>query len=316
MVICESRRGPGFETSRIVYIAAMHARADIPWRCRQWSMSKKKQARTAAGRRAREKAPVIGEHFAPPRPKASILPRRSLTNDEADKLWALVQRCRPPDADANDAAAFGSEVMSLASLLSGAGNRYDKLRIDVEEAKRFYLNDAAYLPDVPTIRKRLKSLEADIEWFLNCLPHPAEAVSDFLEKTYTGEVFLKDSLRPAEEEMSQRKEAWLAKYGFEALRDSLSEFRGNMQYAQSLLSGTRTRHFSQDRFVGYLLGAWKTAIGKQPTSGRNAHKDSNYTTPQSGPFAEFVRAVNGMLPKGFRIERLDHAIRKALEPPT
>jgi len=60
-----------------------------------------------------------------------------------------------------------------------------------------------------------------------------------------------------------------------------------------------------NRFVRSLAHAWKAATGYWPTSGRDAHNASR----QSGPFAEFVRAVYGLLPSEYRNAPLDHAIR-------
>jgi hypothetical protein len=51
MAMCESRRGPGFETSRIVNTAAMPARADHPLAVKAVLMTIKKQAPISAGQR-------------------------------------------------------------------------------------------------------------------------------------------------------------------------------------------------------------------------------------------------------------------------
>jgi hypothetical protein len=235
---------------------------------------------------------VAGVDFAPPEPIASVLPRIQLTSSQKEELWALVCKGRRRNPNNDDDAAMAKEIFEAADLTNA-----------VQQALQFYIHDVFFLSDVPQSRSDLKTLQDKVARFLDVLPQEHDPVGYFLRRTYTGEVFL--AKRPTDEQLAQREEAWSAKHGFDAIRNSLSESQRNIDCAASLLSGTRPPNMAVNRFVRSLAHAWKAATGCWPKSGRDPHNASR----QSGPFAEFVRAVYGLLPSEYRNAPLDHAIR-------
>ena len=243
---------------------------------------------------AGKKKLVAGVDFAPPEPIASVLPRIQLTNSQEEELWALVCKGRRCNPNIDDDAAMAKEIFETVDLTNA-----------VQQALQFYVRDEAYRVEFPTVRNELKAIRKDFDRFLARLPQEHEPVGYFLKRTYTREVFLADHLRPTDEQLAQREEAWSAKHGFDAIRNSLSESQRNIDCAASLLSGTRPPNMAVNRFVRSLAHAWKAATGCWPESGRDPHNDSR----QSGPFAEFVRAAYGLLPSEYRNAPLDHAIR-------
>jgi hypothetical protein len=232
-----------------------------------------------------------GVDFAPPEPIATVLPRIQLTSGQAEELWALVCKGRGRNPNNDDDAAMAKEIFEAVDLTNA-----------VQWALQFYIHDVFFLSDVPQFRSDLKTLQDKVARFLDVLPQEHDPVGYFLRRTYTGEILAK---RPTDEQLAQREEAWSAKHGFDAIRNSLSELQRNIDCAASLLSGTRPPNMAVNRFVRSLAHAWKAATGYWPTSGRDAHNASR----QSGPFAEFVRAVYGLLPSEYRNAPLDHAIR-------
>lgn len=229
-----------------------------------------------------------GVDFAPPEPIASVLPRVQLKGAQTDELWALTQKgrkCAPND----DAALFKESA----------------LKTEVEWALQFYVRDLSFRVDLPPFRRRLKALRNEVERLLKELPQEHDPMGHFLKLTYTGEVILADHLRPTDEQLVERNEAWLVKHGFDAVTNSLTELQSTIDRATCLLSGTRPKNVTVDRFVGSLAHAWKAATGCWPKSARDEYNRGR----QSGSFADFVRAVNEMLPPDYQIKRLDHAIR-------
>ena len=243
---------------------------------------------------AGKKKLVAGVDFAPPEPIASVLPRIQLTNSEEEELWALVCKGRRRNPNNDDDAAMAKEIFETVDLTNA-----------VQQALQFYVRDVAYRVEFPKVRSELKTLQSKVARFLDVLPQEHDPVGYFLRRTYTGEIFLKDQLRPTDEKFGELQQAWSAKHGFDAIRNSLSESQRNIDCAASLLSGTRPPNMAVNRFVRSLAYAWKAATGCWPKSGRDPHNASR----QSGPFAEFVRAVYGLLPSEYRNAPLDHAIR-------
>src|SRR5262245_36795097 len=238
---------------------------------------------------------VAGVDFAPPEPMASVLPRIQLTSSQADELWALLAckgRRRNPNNNAD--AEMAKEIFGYADLANA-----------VQSALEHYVRHDMFLSDVPKFRRTLKARQDDVARFLATLPQEHDAVGYFLKQTYTGEIFLRDQLRPTHEKILELQQAWSEKHGVAAIRNNLAEYRKNIDAASSLLSGTKPRNVAKGNFVGSLAHAWEAATGQRPKSGRDDYKGGR----QSGPFADFVRAVNEMLPSEYRIRRLDHAIR-------
>jgi hypothetical protein len=241
---------------------------------------------------------VPGVDFAPPEPIASVLPRIELTDCQATELFELVRHRRQRKPNSDDDGAIAKEIFESLELANS-----------VQSALRFYVRDVEFRVEVPQFRRELKKLRNDVDQFLSTLPQEYDSVGYFLKRTYTGEIFLTGHLRPTDEQSVQFEQAWLATCGLEAIRNNLINFRRTIDYATSLLSGTRPKNVAVIHFVGSLAHAWKAVTGQWPKSGRDEYKDSG----QSGPFANFVRAVNAMLPSEYRIAGLDHAIRSVCD---
>ena len=257
-------------------------------------MSRKASAPKRQSKVAGKKKLVLGEDFAAPDPISSVLPRIKVTRTQEDELleWISKGRNLKGRNSSNDGAATLREVFADADLT----NR-------VQQALQFYIHDVEFLSDVPEFRRCLITLEEGVARILAALPHEHDSVGYFLKRTYTGEIFLKDQLRPTDERFVELEEAWSGKHGVAAIRNSLVAFQKNIDVASSLLSGTRPRAVAVERFVLSLAYAWEAATGQWPKSGRDEYHS------QSGPFADFVWAASSMLPIEYHIRRLDHAIR-------
>jgi hypothetical protein len=247
---------------------------------------------------ADKKKLVAGVDFAPPEPIASVLPRIQLTSSQAKELSAFICRGRRRNPN-NDAHAEMAKEISEELDLTNA----------VRQALQFYVRDVMFLSHVPQFRCRLKTLQDDVTRFVATLPQEHDPVGYFLRRTYTGEIFLKDQLRPTDEKFVELEQAWSEKHGLAAMRNSLAEFQKNIDAARSLVSGTKPINVAVVHFVGLLAHAWETITGQWPKSGRDDYKCGR----QSGPFADFVRAVTELLPpelpSKYRSPKLDHAIR-------
>jgi hypothetical protein len=157
---------------------------------------------------------VAGVDFAPPEPMASVLPRIQLTTSQAEELWALVckGRRRNPNNDADAEMAKG--IFAFADLANAA-----------QQALQFYVRDLIFLSDIPQFRRCLKTLHNRVIRFLATWPQEHDPVGYFLKQTYTGEIFLKDQLRPTHEKIVELEQAWWEKHGLAAIRNSLAEFQ-------------------------------------------------------------------------------------------
>ena len=154
------------------------------------SMVRKSSMRKRQTKVAGKKKLVAGVDFAPPEPIASVLPRIQLTRSQADDLWALVckGRRRNPNNDAD--AEMAKEIFASADLANA-----------VQQALQFYVRDVMFLSDVPQFRRRLETLHNRITRFLATWPQEHDPVDYFLRRSYTGEIFLKDQLRPTDEKL-------------------------------------------------------------------------------------------------------------------
>src|SRR5215831_8947833 len=251
---------------------------------------------------------VAGVDFAPPEPIASVLPRIPLTTSQADDLWALVLPQIPLTSQADDLwegrrrnptdAEMAKEILASANLANA-----------VQRALEFYVRDVTFLSDVPQFRRRLKTLHNCVTRFRATWPQEHDPVGYFLKRTYTGEIFLKDQLRPTDEKIVELEQAWSEKHGLAAIRNSLAEFQKNIDTASFLLSGTRPRDVAVEKLVSSLAHAWKAATDQWPKSSRDPYQSSH----QSGPFADFVFKATAILPSEFCPPSLDHAIRSVCD---
>ena len=71
----------------------------------------------------------------------------------------------------------------------------------VSEALNLYLSDCEFQPDEKTIRAQIKLLRGRIKRLKSQLPKAEEALSKFVHDSYTGEAFLRDELKPSEDNL-------------------------------------------------------------------------------------------------------------------
>lgn len=180
----------------------------------------------------------------------------------------------------------------------------------VNQALNWYVSDCQFQPNIPTFRKQLQKLLKSVEQFKSQLPEEFMPLGHFLSQTYTGEAMLLDRLKPSERKLMILQNAWRDRVGTTAIKESLETMLRNIQAAQSLIGTKKPRRHQVSTFVLTLANVWNKTTGHWPKSGRDPD-----TSKQSGPFADFVRATNDILPEEFRIRTLDRAIRAACDRP-
>jgi hypothetical protein len=178
----------------------------------------------------------------------------------------------------------------------------------VSDALTWYLSNWQFQANEKDIRDQLKGLERLIEQFSNALPDEFSPLGNFIHGTYTGEVFLKDGLKPDEDALIALQNAWRDQFGFVAIRDHLDVVRRYVLAARECLGGRRPLEHRKAALVRALARTWKRLTNEWPTSGR--HYDNN---KQTGPFADFVRIACGCLPEFCSVDPLNAAIRNACE---
>jgi hypothetical protein len=104
------------------------------------------------------------------------------------------------------------------------------------------------------------------------------------------------------------QDRWQKHVGFPATQGALNTMLRNIEAAQLLIGNKKPRDHQVKGFVQALAEVWKKATGTWPSSARDP-----VSYKQTGPFADFVRATNEILPRTFRIPSLDAAIRTACE---
>jgi hypothetical protein len=237
----------------------------------------------------------IGEDFEAPGPAARILPRIKIELNRRDELWSFIANGNDINADESSDTEIFDDVTKQAEFESG-----------VSEALNWYVSDCQFQAELPTFRKQLQDLRRAIERFKSDVPDETTSLSHFLFMTYTGEAFLRDQLKPSRRQLIALQDAWRERAGFLAIQDTLNVMLRNIEVAQSLIGNKKPRHHQVKGFVQALAKVWKKATGKWPKSGRDPTKGN-----QTGPFADFVRATNDILPAPFRVPTLDRTIRAA-----
>ena len=239
---------------------------------------------------------TIGEDFEAPAPAGGILPRIAIDRSTSDKLWSFLANAPDISTEMSDAELFDDTI------------KRTKFENGISQALSWYVSDCQVQTELPMFRKQLQELRKAIVRFQLNIPDEDSSLGHFLYKTYTGEVFLRDSLKPSQRQLLALQDDWRGRAGFPALQDTLKTMLRNIEAAQSMIGRGRPRAHQVRGFVRSLAEVWEGAAGKWPTSGRNP-----LSNEQAGRFADFVRATNQLLPGRFRIPSLDAAIRSACE---
>jgi hypothetical protein len=240
---------------------------------------------------------VIGEDFEAPGAASRKIPRIKIDNKRCDKLWSFVEQKAKSNAD------DGSEQV----IFEDATKRLD-FENGVNQALNWYVSDLRFQANIPNFRKQLQKLGKSVKQFESQLPGEFMPLGQFLFQTYTGEAMLLVRLKPSERKLMVLQNAWRDRVGITAIKETLETMLRNIQAAQSLLGNKKPRQYQIGTFVLTLANVWNKATGQWPKSGRDPD-----TSKQSGPFANFVRETNNILPKRLRIPTLDRAIRAACE---
>ena len=237
---------------------------------------------------------IIGRDFDAPAPAGRAFPNIKPSSNDFIKMNACLAKV-VPHGNANSASEreLFSDVMAEHALEKG-----------VSEALNLYLSDCEFQPDEKTIRAQIKLLRGRIKRFKSQLPKAEEALSKFVHDSYTGEAFLRDELKPSEDNLVTLQEKWNQRYGFKAAGDTLDVMLRYVSAAEKCLGKRKPRNHRVLTLVQSLAKVWHERTRTWPKSGRNwSH------SKQAGPFADFVRIVNDILPKRYRAKSLDAAIR-------
>jgi hypothetical protein len=178
----------------------------------------------------------------------------------------------------------------------------------VSQALNWYVSDFEFQANISDFRKELQKRRKKFEQFKSQLPEESTPLGHFLYQTYTGEIVLPDRLKPSAQTLMVLHNAWRDRVGMTAIKETLEMKLRNIQAAQSLLGNKKPRQHQVATFVRTLAIVWNETTGRWPKSGRAPNRRN-----QSGPFADFVRATNDILPVPFRIPALDRATRAACE---
>jgi hypothetical protein len=241
---------------------------------------------------------VIGKDFEAPGPAGRMIPRMTIDRAKRDELWSFVEQETESRADDSDKTIF-----------EDATKRLD-FEEGVSQALNWYVSDCQSRENIPAFRKQLQKLLKTVEQFKSQLPEEFMPLGHFLFQTYTGEAMLPARLKPSERKLEVLQNAWRDRAGITAIKETLETMLRNVQAAQSLLGKKKPRQYQVTTFVSNLAIVWNKATGHWPKSGRDPA-----TSKQSGPFADFVRSTNNILPEDFRILNPDRAIRAACDRP-
>jgi hypothetical protein len=242
---------------------------------------------------------VIGKDFEAPGPEGGVLPRLRIEQSIKDKLWSFAVSGTNIEADESSEAGIFYDAVKRLDFENG-----------VSEALSWYMSDHYHQAEIPAFRKQLQNLRKAIEQFKSELPGESSPLGHFLFKTFTGEALLRDRLKPSPRQLIALQDRWQECAGFNAILDTLNVMLRDIEAAQSLMGNRNPPRHRVATFVQTLAVTWKKATGQWPKSGRDPAKSN-----QTGPFADFVRATNDILPAPFRIPTLDRAIRAACKAP-
>src|ERR1043165_2007953 len=193
---------------------------------------------------------AIGADFQPPTPAGQIVRRVELDQDVLDRLEACVRRGsgarkREFSVDMDVDQQLFDDAADHLSLCNG-----------VSDALTWYLSNWQFQANEKDIRDQLKGLERLIEQFSNALPDEFSPLGNFIHGTYTGEVFLKDGLKPDEDALIALQNAWRDQFGFVAIRDHLDVVRRYVLAARECLGGRRPLEHRKAALVRALARTW------------------------------------------------------------
>ncbi|MGO9630139.1 MAG: hypothetical protein ACLPXW_14255 [Xanthobacteraceae bacterium] len=240
---------------------------------------------------------VIGKDFEAPGPASRKIPRIKIDNKRWDELWSFVEQGAKSNADDGSERAIFEDATKRLDFENG-----------VSEALSWYVSDMLFQANIPDFRKQLQKLSKTVKQFESQLPKEFMPLGQFLFHIYTGEAMLPDRLKPSQRKLMALQNAWRDRVGITAIKATLETMLRNIQAAQSLLGNKKPRQYQVRTFVLTLAKVWNKATGQWPKSARDPDRSK-----QSGPFANFVRETNNILPKRLRIPTLDRAIRAACE---
>jgi len=198
---------------------------------------------------------TIGEDFEAPGPAGRILPRIRIEQNTWDELWSFIANGTDTNSSENsDAEIFGDVTKRI------------EFENSVSEALSWYVSDCQFQAEIPAFRKELQGLRKTIEQFQSDVPDEFSSLGHFLYKTYTGEAFLRDRLKPSNRQLLALQDSWRERTGFLALQDTLNMMLRNIEAAESMIGNRKPRQHQIKAFVEVLHRHGK----KQQERGRRA----------------------------------------------
>jgi hypothetical protein len=243
---------------------------------------------------------IVGRDFEPPYPAARILPKIDISREDLTKLEGCIARAVRQHASESAKEATPDDSELFADACKSAD-----LARNVSQALGWYVSGYEFEPVEPQLRANLRDLRDLIDRFASQLPGESGALGQFIYKTYTGDAFIREGLRPPEEQLSELQNAWRSEFGFASVQQILNVMRKYVEAAQTCLGKKKPLNHLVDALVRQLGFVWHDQTAHRPVSGRNPSSGK-----QSGPFADFVHTANTILPKPYRVSNLDRAIRK------
>src|SRR6516164_1514573 len=173
----------------------------------------------------------IGEDFQAPEPSARMIARNSIDRGTSDKLWSFLANPPAIDAETSDAELFDDAI------------KRTEFENGINQALSWYVSDCQVQTELPMFRKQLQGLRKAIARFQLNIPDEDSSLGHFLYKIYTGEVFLRDQLKPSERQLFKLQDHWRGRAGFPALQDTLKTMLRNIEAAQSMIGKGKPRAY-------------------------------------------------------------------------
>jgi hypothetical protein len=247
----------------------------------------------------------IGIDFEPPVPVARMLWHVTLDDHVLNALEACVRRAgAPTDGPIEQDGAETDEVIFDRAM------RESELEKGVCEALDWFISDTQFQPAERDVRAHVRKLKQQIDLFESALPSEQDAVGHFIQRTYTGDAFLKDGFKPNKKMAAKLQQAWRVRYGFDATREHLEVMKAYVAAASECLGKKKPLEHRNTRLIRTLARTWKRLTGRWPMSGRIGQP-----AKQAGAFADFVRIAYARLPEPFGGSPLNAAIRRVCEAP-
>jgi len=190
-----------------------------------------------------------------------------------------------------------------------SADEYDPACQDIENeiawAARFYVSDVAFSVPPPEFRHDLLKFKAALEALVSAFPPRDSAVAEATRLSWEGqdEASRTDITGKYPDMVPNPWELGLHVDELERIIKPFVAITAELDEEER--GRGRNGNRAANHFVDTLGSIFESATGRLP---RRVY--SNYDAdPVAGPFGEFLRAVDDVLPSGFKFGDLDHLIR-------